>query len=198
MTEQFRIGQYRATFTELTSSADTTLQAAKENDQRTIESIIELQRQLEPGQVLVLTVSLITNGEEMPELEHPNKYAELVYDEPWEFTRRLREVLVASTRYLETGLTADQLPSQIEIIIPPDRTPEDDLGVNTSASRAATLSGARQKFLDMGQTRIAYLDINLIGTIPGIRLSIHPSIIREIRIEESSNNQSTVGFRAIS
>jgi len=130
---------YRKALSELTSLPEVGLQHARENDQSIIDAIINLQRQLRPGQVLILRVKLEAYDDNT-EFESPNVYEEIVHGEPLEFIKRLREANIEFNRRNSFDVFPEPFPKQIEIVIPPDVISEEDLGINTTASRNAILS----------------------------------------------------------
>lgn len=178
---QLSLDDYQAELPRATdSSQGRSLAVGREIDQKLVETILAEHGQLRPSQALVLTVTLADVDEDYGELEG---YAGYVHDSPVEFTRKLREAIRAGTIKVENGDVINQTPEKVEIVIPPNRYPREELGVNTSASRRAVLSGEVRKYLGRIDSRTSFLIVVPSGVAWSNELEFHPSIIKDIRIE---------------
>lgn len=190
---------YRKALSELTSLPEVGLQHARENDQSIIYAVIDLQRKLRPGQVLVLRVNL-TVHDDSDEFFLPNKYAKIVHYEPTEFIGRLRQALIECNQVCGYNVLLEPFPAQIEIVIPPDVLSQEELGINATTSQVEGLPVNKKMYLHLISIRIAYLVINLTGVFSGIELPLHSSMIEGVRIEESGRPDRAnvnVVFRAV-
>lgn len=178
---QLSLDAYQAELPRVTdSSQGRSLAVGKEIDQKLIETILIEHAQLRPDQALVLTVALADADQDYGELEG---YAGYVHDAPIEFARELREAIRVETIKVENGDIIDKTPEKVEIIIPPNRYPVGDFGVNTSASRGAILSGEARKYLGRIDGRTSFLVVIPNGVAWSNELKFHPSTIKDIRIE---------------
>ena len=176
---------------------------AKEiNDRAIIEAIISLQHSLTTKQRLILKVHTAPLGATYSSAK--DESVAVAEEEPRNFSDRFTEINQAPVVKVE-GFTKDgKLPPVMEIVIPDNRYPKessDELGLNTSASRAAVLSGDLRRYLKSDHYRgeLYYLEIKPTGSLLDPSLILHPSNIHEIKIE-TVENESRLGepviFRA--
>lgn len=156
------------------------LAIGREIDQRLVEKILAEHGQLRPDQALVLTVALADVDENYGEFEG---YAGYVHDSPVEFARKLKEAILDGIVKVENGDLINKTPEKVEIVIPPNKYPGEDLGVNTSVSRGARLSGEVREYLDRIGTRTSFLVVKPSGMTWSNGFAFHPSTIKDIRIQ---------------
>lgn len=176
--------------------------AKETNDETIVQTIIDLQRRLTPKQRLVLTVH--TAPLDTPSSESEDDSIAIVKDEPREFANRLRKIMQSPRVKLVKIKKDGKLPSVMEIVIPDNRYQQksaEELGQNTSESRATTLSGDVRQYLESSHYRgkFYYLTIRPNGAFFDPTLILHPSNIHKIQIKTVKNGSrlgEPVIFRA--
>lgn len=175
--------------------------AARKKAAEIVRGIVKIQQSLKPDERLVLISKLSNLDEEEPEL--PNNLASDVWEERRYFTKTLVEAAIAKRITLEGVNDITQLPSQIEVSIPPDYIPPapDAGGGHLSAVEEMNLFNKMHRFIDIhGATSTLPLRANGGGFFDMENIVMHSSNIVGFRIdtvEDNVNAKTKVLFRAI-
>lgn len=202
MAEQLNSGliKYLASLEPLRQKSDKqTWVQAREIDSRFIMTVLELHSNLIQDQALVLGLDLSGRIDESiyGGLE---RYASLLMDAPSECLQHIRELQKKREIIIEGVGGLLEPDTKIELSIPPNVFPTEDLGDNTSASRAALLGGDVKRFLKIETVGASYFKVNPSGLFLGNDFVIHPSVIRSIRLGTlhfADPRQIRVQFRAV-
>lgn len=194
------LARYNLQLAQLQENEGEQLAVLRESDQEVVTAILKAHQSLTPQQRLVLTVD--TQGLDDDVIDGlPTKYqrhlasAHLVFKEHL-FIAALSDDVRPDT--LERITNIKYLPPYLDLVAPPNVSPTEDLGANTSASRAAYFSGEVKTFLDIENLRTYYLAVIPTGLPFSKRLSLHPSMIKSARLEQVGQaGPDVVRFRAV-
>lgn len=182
--------QYQARMTQATDrSQGKSLTVGKEIDREFIHSVCAVHARLASDQALILRVALGQPDEDYQELDG---YAGFVHDAPIDFARILNAAVLEGKIKFSGDLDFTNLPTEIEIVVPTDILQEEDLGENTSASRAAVTSGAVRNYIHLFDFRTPYFSITQTGVFLHPHIEFHPSIVRCVRTEPLTKTEGKV------
>lgn len=169
-------------------------------DKEIVAAIVAIQQSLKPNERLILVGKLANLAEKEPEL--PNELAYDVYEDRMTFTKGLVEAAEAKRITLKGIDNLRQLPSQIEVVIPPDYIPPTPyVGGNLSGVEEMNLHNATHHFIDEHNATFALpIRVKGGGFFDLERIVLFPLNIMGFRIdtvEENVNANTSVLFRAV-
>jgi len=160
----------------------------READNKLVSTILDIQQNLQPDQVLVMRVALAEPDEEYKELDG---YRGIVHDAPIDLLAVIRKEIKLGHIKIEE-MEGNAFPEQIEMVIPPNVIPAGDGIPNTSSSRASVLTGEVKRFLDRSDVRTVYLGVDPSGFWLRPKFHMHPSVIKDLRIEDVKSDVGSV------